>query len=61
MKKKENQDQKYKEEFADEMINSQIQGMFEDGTVDRNKVNTNKKPGSVKGDKKNNGPNFPAT
>ncbi|MDG5472943.1 hypothetical protein P6709_14410 [Jeotgalibacillus sp. ET6] len=60
MKKKENEDQQYKEEFADEVINSQIQDMYEDGTVDRNE-RTAKKTGSVKGDKKNSGPNYPAT
>jgi len=53
----------FDEEFADETTQRQIQEVYQDGAIDEKgaQINYSPKPSSVKGNKKTNGPNFPAT
>ncbi|TDL31472.1 hypothetical protein E2R51_13995 [Jeotgalibacillus sp. S-D1] len=53
----------YDEEFAEEVIQRQIQEVYEVGSMDERgaQIDTSSKTGSVKGNKKTDGPNYPAT
>ncbi|PPA70650.1 hypothetical protein [Jeotgalibacillus proteolyticus] len=62
MKKDNSNDNKIQEEYGEEVLQQQIQDVYMDGTIEREEQNRKaKETGSVKGDKKTSGPDYPAT
>jgi len=63
LSKKPDKTNDYSEELGDEVIQRQIQEVYQEGTIDEQGAQHgySKSPGSVKGNKKTDGPNYPAT